>query len=92
VDELLDGLDAALSGFSPDVIFISAGFDAAHGDPLAGLTLTAAEYHDLTRHVMEIAASHCGNRLISVLEGGYDLDLLAGCGIAHIRALAGLDH
>ncbi len=92
VDELLGGLDAALSGFSPDVIFVSAGFDAAYGDPLAGLTLTAAEYHGLTQHVMEIAASHCGNRLISVLEGGYDLDLLAGCGIAHIRALAGLDH
>ncbi|UCC75218.1 MAG: histone deacetylase [Gemmatimonadota bacterium] len=91
VGALLAGIDAALSSFSPDVVFISAGFDAAAGDPLAGLTLRPADYHDLTRRVAEIAAAHCEGRLVSVLEGGYDLGLLAACGLAHVRALAGLD-
>ena len=91
VEELLGGLESALSSFSPDIIFISAGFDAAYGDPLAGLTLTPLEYHRLTRHVTDIAASTCEGRVISLLEGGYDLDLLAACGLAHIHALAGMD-
>jgi acetoin utilization deacetylase AcuC-like enzyme len=91
VSELLAGLELALSDFSPDIILISSGFDAALGDPLAGLTLTPAQYHRLTRDVMEIAATHCENRVISVLEGGYDLGLLTRCALAHIRALAGLD-
>jgi acetoin utilization deacetylase AcuC-like enzyme len=92
VDELLGGLDAVVSEFSPDIVFISAGFDAADGDPLAGLTLRPGDYHALTRRLMEIADSHCDGRLISVLEGGYDLDLLADCGIAHVKALAGVDY
>jgi acetoin utilization deacetylase AcuC-like enzyme len=90
VDALLDGLDAALSGFKPDLIFLSSGFDAAAGDPLAGLTLTPSDYHHLTTRVLEAAQSHCGGRLISALEGGYNLDVLAACGLAHVRALAGL--
>jgi acetoin utilization deacetylase AcuC-like enzyme len=90
VKALLDGIGAALSQFSPDIIFISAGFDAAGGDPLAGLTLEPADYHELTRKVAEVADSHCGGRVVSVLEGGYDLRLLADCGLAHITALAGL--
>ena len=92
VEELLGGLESVLSDFSPDIIFISAGFDAAYGDPLAGLTLTPMEYHRLTRRVTDIAASTCNGRVISLLEGGYDLDLLAACGLAHIHALAGLDY
>lgn len=91
VRALLDGIDAALSEFSPDIIFISSGFDAADGDPLAGLTLKPVDYHNLTRRITEIAASHCEGRIVSVLEGGYDLRLLAQCGLAHITALAGLD-
>ncbi len=91
VEEFLAGLESALATFSPDIILVSAGFDAAHGDPLAGLTLTPLDFHSLTRRVAEIAASNCEGRVVSVLEGGYDLDLLAACGLAHIRALAGLD-
>jgi acetoin utilization deacetylase AcuC-like enzyme len=91
VKALLEGMETAISGFSPDIIFISAGFDAAAGDPLAGLTLRPADYHELTRKVLEIAASHCEGRVVSALEGGYDLRLLAECGLAHITALAGLD-
>ncbi len=91
VGELLKGLDFVLSEFTPDIIFISAGFDAAFGDPLAGLTLAPDDYALLTRRVLEIAATHCENRVISALEGGYDLDNLAECGAAHVAALAGLD-
>jgi acetoin utilization deacetylase AcuC-like enzyme len=91
VKALLDGIEAAISQFSPDIIFISAGFDAASGDPLAGLTLQPADYHELTRKVTEVAESQCGGRVVSALEGGYDLRLLADCGLAHITALAGLD-
>lgn len=91
VSQLLSGLKLALSDFSPDIVFVSSGFDAALGDPLAGLTLMSADYHRLTRNVMEVAASHCENRVISVLEGGYDLELLSGCTLAHIRALADLN-
>ena len=91
VEELLGGFESAVSRFDPDIIFISAGFDAAAGDPLAGLTLTPADYHTLTRHLMEVADRCCAGRVVSSLEGGYDPGNLRRCGLAHIRALAGLD-
>ncbi len=91
-NELLSGLESATSRFGPDLILISAGFDAALGDPLAGLTLRPDDYHALTRSVMEVAYSCCEDRVISALEGGYNLENLSRCGLAHIRALAGLDH
>jgi acetoin utilization deacetylase AcuC-like enzyme len=91
VAELLTGIDVALSRFSPDIIFISAGFDSAYGDPLAGLTLAPGDFHQLTRHLAETAAALCAGRIVSVLEGGYDPETLADCSLAHIRALAGLD-
>jgi acetoin utilization deacetylase AcuC-like enzyme len=90
VEELLEAIDIALSRLSPDIIFISAGFDAAAGDPLAGLTLAPNDYQTLTRHLLQTAESHCEGRVISILEGGYDLTNLARCGLAHIQALAGL--
>jgi acetoin utilization deacetylase AcuC-like enzyme len=89
-DEFTAGFAAAVSEFSPDIILISAGFDAAFGDPLAGLTLSPAEYHALTRRVLDSAASHCDGRVVSALEGGYNLENLTRCGLAHLRALAGL--
>jgi acetoin utilization deacetylase AcuC-like enzyme len=92
VAELLTGIEAALSQFRPDIVFISAGFDAAFGDPLSGFTLASSDYHRLTQRLVEIASEHCDNRLVSVLEGGYDLELLAECGLAHLRGLAGLDY
>jgi acetoin utilization deacetylase AcuC-like enzyme len=91
VEELQRGLEVALARLSPDIIFISAGFDAAAGDPLAGLTLRPADYHSLTRALAEIAQSHCDGRVVSVLEGGYDLANLTRCGLAHVQALADLD-
>lgn len=82
-----DYLRPALARFSPEIILISAGFDAHHADPLAGMALTEQGYKDLTRLVMEMAAEHCGKRLISILEGGYDLQALTACVVAHIEAL-----
>ena len=88
--ELMAAVDEALSRFEPDIILVSAGFDAAAGDPLAGFTLTPEDYHRLTKRLMEQAESHCDGRLVSTLEGGYDLELLKSCAMAHIRSLAGL--
>ncbi len=88
VDELKAGIDQALDALEPDIIFISAGFDAAYGDPLAGLTLRPGDYHSLTRYLMAIADRSCAGRIVSVLEGGYDLDELTRCAEAHLRALA----
>jgi acetoin utilization deacetylase AcuC-like enzyme len=88
--EFIAGFDAAVKTFSPDIIFISAGFDAAYGDPLAGLTLTPVEYHALTHRVLDSAAAHCDGRVVSALEGGYNLENLTRCGLAHVWALAGL--
>lgn len=90
VATLTSGLETALAEFSPEIVFISAGFDAAQGDPLAGLTLRPADYSELTRFISAKAAALCHGRVISVLEGGYNLDMLAQCARAHIRALAGL--
>jgi acetoin utilization deacetylase AcuC-like enzyme len=90
VEQWQEGLESALSRLHPDIIFISAGFDAAAGDPLAGLTLGPADYHALSSRLAEIAESHCAGRLVSALEGGYDLANLARCGLAHIQGLAGL--
>ncbi len=88
--ELMAAVDEALSRFEPDIILVSAGFDAAAGDPLAGFTLTPEDYHRLTERLLEIAADCCEGRLVSTLEGGYDLELLRSCAVAHIRGLAGL--
>jgi acetoin utilization deacetylase AcuC-like enzyme len=90
VSELTAGLERAVEGFDPDLVLVSAGFDAAAGDPLAGLTLRPEDYHALTERVMEIAARYCDDRLVSMLEGGYDLEMLATCGLEHVRALCGL--
>lgn len=73
--------------FRPDLILISAGFDAHRDDPLAGLTVTERGYGELTRLVRAIADTCCGGRLVSVLEGGYNLRALGVSVEAHLRAL-----
>jgi len=82
-------LKPALAAFKPDFILISAGFDGHRDDPLAGMALTEAGYGDLTRLVMELTEEHCAGRLVSVLEGGYNLPALAASVEAHVRALTG---
>lgn len=76
-----------LRDFRPQMIFISAGFDAHWRDPLANISLQEQDYAWATREVMEIAAAHAGGRIVSLMEGGYDLQGLAGSAAAHMREL-----
>ncbi len=76
-----------ISDFAPDLIVISAGFDAHRRDPLGNLNLVEADYAWATRRLMKIAQRRCGGRIVSVLEGGYDLDALARSVAAHVTAL-----
>lgn len=75
--------------FSPELLLISAGFDAHRRDPLAGLRLEDEDFGWITAELVAVAEEHCGGRVVSVLEGGYDLDGLAGGVAAHVRALRG---
>jgi acetoin utilization deacetylase AcuC-like enzyme len=76
-----------LRDFRPDLIVISAGFDAHMRDPLANLNLLEADFDWATCKLMEIADTHAGGRVVSVLEGGYDLQGLANSAAAHVSAL-----
>jgi acetoin utilization deacetylase AcuC-like enzyme len=80
-------LKPAALAFKPDFVFISAGFDAAAGDPLGGMKVTPEGYASLTRIVRDIADSCCQGRIVAVLEGGYDLEGLAKSVEAHLRVL-----
>ena len=75
--------------FQPDFILVSAGFDAHKDDPLGGMNVSPEGYAAITGIIKEVAEKCCGGRLVSVLEGGYDLDGLAASAEAHISALTG---
>lgn len=77
----------ALHAHAPDLILISAGFDAHQDDPLAQLNWSADTYTTLTDMLCDAAQTLCGGRVVSVLEGGYDLDALAACARAHVQSL-----
>lgn len=79
----------AIDAFAPQLLLISAGFDADQRDPLAGLSLAAEDFGWATRALVDIADRHAEGRVVSVLEGGYDLDALVDATTAHVRALAG---
>ena len=79
----------ALDAFAPELVLVSAGFDAHRADPLAGLELEEPDFAWVTARLMETAQRHCGGRLVSVLEGGYDLKALAGSAAAHLKTLMG---
>jgi acetoin utilization deacetylase AcuC-like enzyme len=76
-----------LRDFRPDLLVISAGFDAHMRDPLANLNLLEADFDWATRKLIEVAHASAGGRVVSVLEGGYDLQGLAGSAAAHVAAL-----
>jgi len=76
-----------LDRFAPGLLIISAGFDAHKADPLAQLRLDTADYTWITEALLRVADKHCSGRVVSVLEGGYDLDALAASAAAHVRAL-----
>lgn len=78
-----------IRAFAPDLIVISAGFDAHCLDPLGGLRLVEADFAWITEELMEIAERHANGRIVSILEGGYDLDGLARSVAAHVTMLMG---
>ncbi len=80
----------ALERFRPDMLFISAGFDAHRDDQLASLALIEADYDWVTARLMQVAHAECAGRIVSVLEGGYSLPALSRSVVAHVRRLAGL--
>jgi acetoin utilization deacetylase AcuC-like enzyme len=82
-DRILPALDA----FAPDFLLISAGFDAHLKDPLAQLRLAEPDFAWVTEKLLEAAAKHTGGKLVSTLEGGYDLDALAASTAVHVQAL-----
>ena len=77
----------ALGDFAPDLLMISAGFDAHARDPLCQLEVATDDFAWVTRQLMAVAAEHCEGRLVSVLEGGYDMQALADSAAAHVREL-----
>ncbi|MBD3764022.1 MAG: histone deacetylase family protein [Rhodobacterales bacterium] len=76
-----------LEEFQPELILVSAGFDAHAADPLAHLDWTEDDFAWLTHRLCDLAEAHCGGRLVSTLEGGYDLDALAASVAAHVNVL-----
>ena len=77
----------ALENFRPDLIIISAGFDAHHRDPLSNINLQADDFDWATGKLLEVAAQHSDNKLVSLLEGGYDLKGLAESCASHVKRL-----
>jgi acetoin utilization deacetylase AcuC-like enzyme len=77
----------ALDAFRPELVIVSAGFDAHRSDPLAQLMLEEADYTWVTEKLLEIAYRHAGGGLVATLEGGYDLSALAASAAAHVRVL-----
>jgi acetoin utilization deacetylase AcuC-like enzyme len=69
------------------MVFISAGFDAHQNDPLANLRLSEDDFSWATEQLLEVAERHCGGRLVSMLEGGYDLAALARSTAVHVKRL-----
>lgn len=81
--------EIAASGFGPDLVLVSAGFDGCDGDPLGGFTLREEHYREMTRAVASRTRETAGGRIVSVMEGGYDPDALGRHAAAHMRELAG---
>ncbi|MFV1967836.1 MAG: histone deacetylase, partial [Pirellulaceae bacterium] len=89
LDALQSELHALADRIRPQLVIISAGFDAHRLDPLGSLGLRERDFAVLTRDVMDVAATHAESRIVSVLEGGYNVDFLPLCVEAHLRTLNG---
>ena len=76
-----------VESFHPELIVVSAGFDAHRRDPLAGLALVEEDFAWITRRIVGVADGSCAGRVVSTLEGGYDMDALAASAAAHVAAL-----
>ena len=77
----------AIDAFKPDFLLISAGFDARDGDPIGGLRWTDDTFAEMTRRSVVMAEKHCGGKIVSLLEGGYNPAGLASAAVAHVNAL-----
>jgi acetoin utilization deacetylase AcuC-like enzyme len=69
------------------LIVISAGFDSRRGDPLGGLMLEDSDFSEMTKEVLRMSEKHGGGRVVGLLEGGYNLNLLGGSVLTHLKAL-----
>ncbi len=87
---VLENWIPALERFKPEMIYISAGFDAHRDDEMANLNWVEADYAWVTEQIMTIAERYAQKRIVSVLEGGYELDSLAGSVAAHVRVLSAI--
>jgi acetoin utilization deacetylase AcuC-like enzyme len=87
--ELVNHWWQAIDDFKPQLIFVSAGFDAHAQDDLAHLRLVENDYVWLTEHIKAAADKHCNGHIISMLEGGYELKSLSRSAVAHVKALLG---
>ena len=87
VDALWRAVDSATSGFTPDLVLVSAGFDAMRGDPLGGFTLEIEHVREITRELVARAAVWSGGRLVAALEGGYVPDRVGQGAVAVMRAM-----
>ena len=82
-----DEIVRVIDDYKPNAILLSSGFDAHRRDPLGGMNVTEGAYGELTRRIVEAAERHCGGRVFSLLEGGYDLEGLAASVAEHVTAL-----
>lgn len=80
----------ALERYAPDIVMVSAGFDAHVADDMSQIELTDDDYRWVTERIVEVAATSASGRIVSVLEGGYELHSLARCAELHVRLLSGL--
>ncbi len=83
------GLESLADRMRPELVFISAGFDAHAADPIGDLGLDVEDFDTLTRAIVDVAETHAGGRIVSVLEGGYNVPILAASVQAHLEALGG---
>jgi acetoin utilization deacetylase AcuC-like enzyme len=88
LDQFRSGLTRAIQDFKPDLLVISAGFDAHKNDPVGSLGLEVEDFRLMTDEVCRLAAAECDGRVVSCLEGGYDIYALADCVGAHLQRLA----
>ena len=77
----------SLNAFKPEFIFFSAGFDAHQNDPLANFNLRSEDFYQITKRTLEVSKKYCNGNVVSILEGGYDLQALAESSEQHIKAL-----
>ena len=82
-------LGEAADAIKPELVLVSAGFDAHAADPIGSLGLEVEDFADMTKLVLDVARTHAGDRLVSCLEGGYDLEALASSAQAHLEELLG---